>query len=335
MSRARRALITGGAGFIGSHLAERLVQQGVEVTVLDDLSTGVRDNLARVADSVRFRLGSVTDQDLVDRAAEGADVIYHLAASVGLRRVVDDPVGTLEVNVDGTKAVLHAAKRTGARVLIASTSEVYGKGVRVPFAEDDDVLLGPTTSVRWSYAVSKMVDEHLALAFHREHRVPVVVARFFNTIGPRQTGRYGMVVPRFVEQALLSQPITVYGEGGQSRCFCNVSDVVEAVTRLVETDGAAGKVFNVGSMEEISINELARRIVSAVRSAGVETRSAIRHMPYDAVYGLGFEDLQRRVPDIRRIEVAIGWRPRVALEETIRQVIEEKRVALQHEVGRS
>ncbi len=312
-----RILITGGAGFIGSHLAEQLLDSGKEVAILDNLSTGRFENIAHLVGrpGFSFAIASITDTPVLDRLASESQAIVHLAAAVGVKLVVEQPVQTIETNIMGAEAVLKAAARYRAKVLIASTSEVYGKGVRVPFREDDDVVLGPTSRNRWAYAASKMVDEFLGLAYFQKYDLPVVIARLFNTVGPRQTGRYGMVIPRFVGQALHNEPITVYGDGSQSRCFCDVSDTVRALEALLEQKEAVGKVFNVGSTEEISILELARRVKSRLNSD-----SPIQFIPYDQAYAPGFEDMQRRVPDITRIHALLGWRPRLNLDDILQRV---------------
>lgn len=311
-------LVTGGAGFIGSHLSEALLADGHRVTVLDDLSTGRLENLQTTQGHPRFALvlGSVRDEALVQKLVDEAEVVYHLAAAVGVRRVLDSPVETIETNVLGTSVILRAAAHTRSRIVLASTSEVYGKSDRVPFSEDDDRMLGPTTKSRWSYACSKALDEFLALAYHQERAVPVVILRYFNTIGPRQTGRYGMVVPRLVRQALDGVPVTVYGDGCQSRAFVDVEDTVRATIALSLAPTAVGEVFNVGSREEITVLELARRVKALVGSD-----SPIVHVPYEDVYRPGFEDLRRRVPDIRKAEETVGYCPRVPLDETLRRVI--------------
>ena len=313
----KRILITGGAGFIGSHLAEQLLDSGKEVAILDNLSTGRFENIAHLVGrpGFSFAIASITDTPVLDRLARESQAIVHLAAAVGVKLVVEQPVQTIETNIMGAEAVLKAAARYRAKVLIASTSEVYGKGVRVPFREDDDVVLGPTSRNRWAYAASKMVDEFLGLAYFQKYDLPVVIARLFNTVGPRQTGRYGMVIPRFVGQALRNEPITVYGDGSQSRCFCDVSDTVRALEALLEQKEAVGRVFNVGSTEEISILELARRVKSRLNSD-----SPIQFIPYDQAYAPGFEDMQRRVPDITRIHALLGWRPRLNLDDILQRV---------------
>ncbi len=321
-----KALITGGAGFIGSHLAEALLAAGHQVAVLDDLSTGRVDNLQAVQGDPRFSLalGSVKDEALVQKLTADADVVYHLAAAVGVRLILERPVETIATNIVGTEVVLRAAAHRLTRVVLASTSEVYGKLDRVPLSEEDDRLLGPTTKSRWSYACSKAIDEFLGLAYHRERGLPVVILRFFNTVGPRQVGRYGMVVPRFVRQALDGAPITVYGDGGQSRCFTDVEDAVRATIALSLCPAAAGEVFNVGATAEITIGALAERVKALTGSP-----SPIVHVPYDEAYQPGFEDLRRRVPDIGKAQRLVGYRPQVSLDETLRRVI-----AFQRATGR-
>lgn len=322
------ALITGGAGFIGSHLSEALLAQGWRVTIIDDLSTGRFENIAHLAADPHFTpvIDTITHEVVMDRLASECDVIFHLAAAVGVELIVRDPVRVIETNVLGTHAVLKAAARYRKKVLLASTSEVYGKSEKVPFAEDDDRVLGPTTKARWSYSDSKAVDEFLGLAYHRQMGVPVVVCRFFNTIGPRQTGRYGMVVPRFVQQALAGGPITVYGDGGQSRCFCNVQDTVRALLMLAAHPGAVGQVFNIGTTEEISILELAECVWDAVGRCAPQLQipdsgNRVVFVPYDQAYETGFEDMYRRVPDIQRIMALTGWEPRVSLAQTLEEVL--------------
>jgi UDP-glucose 4-epimerase len=314
-----RALITGGAGFIGSHLAEALLAQGHRVTVVDDLSTGRFDNIAHLVKHplFGFAIETITNETVMDRLTSECDVIYHLAAAVGVKLIVDQPVRTIETNILGTETVLRLANRYRRKVLLASTSEVYGKGVRVPFSEDDDRLIGSTGKSRWAYATSKAVDEFLGLAYHREKELPVVVLRFFNTVGPRQTGRYGMVIPRFVGWALAGEPIQVYGTGKQSRCFCNVADTIRAIVRLTDEPQAVGEIFNVGTDESITIEELAFKVKAMTASP-----SDVIYVPYDEAYAPGFEDMDRRVPDIQKIGRAIGWRPTIALDRTLEQVIE-------------
>jgi UDP-glucose 4-epimerase len=317
-----RVLVTGGAGFIGSHLTERLLARGDEVVVLDDLSTGSKENLASVAGRKDFalRIGSALDAAAVEAALAGCDAVVHLAAAVGVRLIVERPVHTIETNVNGTAVVLAAAAKRGAKLLLASTSEVYGKSAKVPFREEDDLTLGPTVNSRWSYACSKALDEWLAFAWWREKRLPVVVARLFNTVGPRQTGRYGMVLPNFARQALKGEPITVFGSGSQSRCFGHVADAVEALLRLLDAPSAVGEVVNVGSDEEVTIEELARRVKAAARS-----ESPITHVAYAKAYAEGFEDMQRRVPDLAKLERLTGFRPRTKLAQTIDDVLADQR----------
>ncbi|MCE9551872.1 MAG: GDP-mannose 4,6-dehydratase [Planctomycetes bacterium] len=307
-------LITGGAGFIGSHLADRLLAAGHTVLALDDLSTGRLENVAHLADDDRFELhrGDIRDNSLLDELAQRSRIIVHLAAAVGVQLIVEAPVKTIETNVLGTQVVLEAALRHRCRVLVASSSEVYGKGTKIPFAEDDDVLLGPTSRNRWAYAVSKMVDEFLALAYHRERELETICVRLFNTVGPRQTGRYGMVVPRLMSQALRGEPLTVYGDGNQSRCFCDVRDVTDAIARLATHSRSTGQVFNIGGTEEISIRDLAARVLQVTGS-----QSGVQLIPYDEAYAPGFEDMQRRVPDLRRIESLLGWRPSRTLDQIL------------------
>ena len=319
-----RYLITGGTGFIGSHLAEALLAQNHSVTVIDNLSTGRFDNIAHLTGhpNFRFAVDNITNEMVLDRLASECDIIFHLAAAVGVKLIVEHPVHTIETNIMGTEAVLKAALRYRAKVLVASTSEVYGKGIKVPFAEEDDVVLGPTTRSRWSYAASKMVDEFLALAYYHERSLPAVVFRLFNTVGPRQTGQYGMVVPRFVEQALRNEPITIYGDGNQSRCFCDVSDVVRALIALSAHPEAIGHVFNIGNTEEVSITQLAERIIKVTKS-----QSTLEYIPYSEAYAPGFEDMQRRVPDTRKIQALLGWTPQIKLDGIIERVAQHQRGA--------
>jgi len=312
------ALITGGAGFIGSHLAEYLLARGQQVTVIDNLSTGRFENIAHLEGRPGFRyaIEDIRHAAVMDRLVSECDIVYHLAAAVGVFSIVHSPIDTLEINVGGTEIVLQTARRYRKRVLIASTSEVYGKGVKVPFSEDDDRILGPTTKSRWSYAASKELDEFLALAYHKAVNLPVIIVRLFNTVGPRQVGHYGMVVPRFVRWALAGEPIQVYGDGQQSRCFANVHDVVDAIARLAASDAAIGEVFNIGSHEEVTIRELAERVKARTGSP-----SEIVLVPYDQAYEVGFEDMRRRVPDISKIKRVIGWEPTTPLDTTIDQIV--------------
>jgi len=317
-----KALITGGAGFIGSHLAERLLQNGDEVVVIDNLSTGRLANLEtfRRHPGLQFVKGDIRDANLMQLLVSQCDVVFHLAAAVGVQLIADDPVHTIETNIAGTEVVLESANKFGRRILLASSSEVYGKSENVPFGEDDDFVLGGTAFSRWAYACSKAIDEFLGQAFHRQYGLGVVAARFFNTIGPRQTGQYGMVVPRFVQWALKNEPIRIYGTGSQTRCFCYVRDLVEAVIALMDCEQAAGKVFNIGSSEEVTMEALADRIIETTGS-----RSRKEFVPYEVAYGRPIEDLMRRVPNTERIRNAIGWRPRTTLDQTLRIIVEHYR----------
>jgi len=317
-----RVLITGGAGFIGSHLADALLAEGHQVMVIDDLSTGSFDNIAHLKGRAGFRytIDTVMNEPVLAELVDQCDVVYHLAAAVGVRLIVESPVRTLETNVHGTEVVLKAAAKKQRTVVVASTSEVYGKSDAVPFREDGDIALGPTIKHRWAYACSKALDEFLALAYWKEKRLPVIIVRFFNTVGPRQTGRYGMVVPNFVRQALAGEPITVFGDGTQTRCFTYVGDVVGALTAIVTREEAYGSVYNIGNTEEISILGLAERVKVLTKSA-----SPIITVPYDQAYESGFEDMPRRVPDLAKVRALIGYEPRVSLDETLRLVIEYQR----------
>ena len=317
--------ITGGCGFIGSHLAERLLARGDRVAVLDDLSTGSMENVVHLVEHPRFsyRIGSALDVPLVTELVDSADVTIHLAAAVGVKLIVERPVHTIETNVRATEVVLGAAARKRKLVMVASTSEVYGKSTSFPFREDQDLQLGPTSHSRWAYACSKALDEWLALAYLRERGVPVIVTRFFNTVGPRQTGQYGMVVPTFAAQALREEPITVYGSGDQSRCFGHVNDAVEALLRLMSTSSAIGEVFNVGSTQEVSVRQLAEQVRTAAGS-----RSDIVLIPYSEAYAVGFEDMMRRVPDVSKLERVTGFRPSTSLEVIIRDVVDDQRARL-------
>jgi len=317
-----RSLITGGAGFIGSHLTEFLLERGDEVVVVDNFSTGRRENLAGVADHPDFTFieGTIRDEALMMEVAGGVDRIFHLAAAVGVMLIIERPVHTIETNIQGTEIVLRCAAEHGLPVLVASSSEVCGKGTGVAFLEEHDMVLGPTSRSRWSYAASKAVDEFLALAYHRERGLPTVVARFFNTIGPRQVGQYGMVVPRFISQALAGGPITVFGDGTQSRSFAFVGDVVGAVVALIEAPATWGRVFNVGCDEEITIGSLAEKVRDLV-----DPGLSIIHVPYDEAYEEGFEDLGRRVPDLTRAREAIGYRSTLGLDEILKLIIKDLR----------
>jgi len=312
-----RFLITGGAGFIGSHLAERLLDRGDEVLLFDNLSTGCMENIRHLKnnDRMHYFLDSIENRQLLAELVDESDAVFHLAAAVGVRLIVESPVRTIETNVNGTQMVLEAAYKKRKRVFIASTSEVYGKSTQVPFHEDADLVLGATNMGRWAYAASKALDEFLALSYWKEKKQPVVVARFFNTVGPRQTGRYGMVLPNFVSQALNAEPITVYGSGTQSRCFCDVQDTVEAMLRLMATDKAIGEVVNIGTDREITVTGLAEMVKARTGSV-----SAVTYTPYDQAYEPGFEDMMRRVPCLDKLERLTGFRPATTLENIIDRV---------------
>lgn len=314
-----KVLITGGAGFIGSHLAEALLERGDEVHVLDDLSTGSIENIKHLKSdkSFHYTIDTVINEPVLAEQVDRADVVVHLAAAVGVRLIVESPVHTIETNVHGTETVLKLSNKKKKRVLLASTSEVYGKSIDFPFREDADLVMGATTKGRWSYACSKAIDEFLGLAYYKEKRLPVVVVRLFNTVGPRQTGRYGMVIPSFVGQALAGQPITVYGDGSQNRCFTDVTDVVGALIGLINHPGAIGEVFNVGSQQEISILGLAQKVKSMTASD-----SEIVFVPYEKAYEEGFEDMPRRVPDISKLNKLIGYEPTIDLDGILKRVIE-------------
>ncbi len=319
-----RALITGGAGFIGSHLAETLLAEGHGVLLLDNLSTGSIENIAHLKGRAGFEytIDTVTNEPLLAELIDRSDVIFHFAAAVGVKLIVEQPVHTIETNVHGTEVVLKHANKKKKLVVIASTSEVYGKSADVPFREDADLVLGATEKHRWAYACSKLIDEFLALAYWKEKKLPVVIVRFFNTVGPRQTGRYGMVVPTFVRQALAGHPITVFGDGTQSRSFTYVGDVVGALIALVREPRAVGEVFNIGSLEEVTIGELAARVKAMTGSS-----SPVECIPYDKAYEAGFEDMRRRVPDIGKISALIGYRPKVHLDEILSRVIDFTRTS--------
>jgi len=322
-----RVFITGGAGFIGSHLAESLIRDGHGVLALDDLSTGQMTNIEHLIGNPLFdyRIGSVRNAPLVAELVDRCDATVHLAAAVGVRLIVEQPVRTIETNVHGTEVVLEAAARKQKPVLIASSSEVYGKSTKVPFMEDDDLVLGPTMHSRWAYACSKALDEWLGLAYFREKKVPVVIARFFNTVGPRQTGRYGMVLPSLAGQAVRGEPMTVFGTGEQSRCFAHVADVAEAVKRLISTSKAYGQVFNIGSSREVTINQLAELVRTTA-----ESKSPITHLPYSEAYAEGFEDMMRRVPAVDKLERCVGFKPSNSLERIVTDVVVDQR---QHAQG--
>jgi UDP-glucose 4-epimerase len=317
--RTMRYLITGGAGFIGSHLAEKLLRKGHNVTIIDDLSTGSIRNIEHLKGKTGFLyvIDTILNRPLLAELVDDCDILFHLAAAVGVKLIVESPVRTIETNIKGTEAVLECANKKKKKVLLTSTSEVYGKANKVPFAEDDDLVLGPTAKGRWSYACSKAIDEFLALAYWKEKKLPVVIARLFNTVGPRQTGRYGMVLPTFIRQALLRHPITVYGDGTQSRCFTHVDDTVGALMQLAQHPDAVGQVFNIGNNEEVTIAELARLVQRMTNSP-----SEIRYVPYDEAYEEGFEDMNRRIPDLSKIQRLIGYRPTRNLREIVQNIID-------------
>jgi UDP-glucose 4-epimerase len=321
-------LITGGAGFIGSHLAEALLKKGDEVYVIDNLSTGSMDNIIHLKQENKFKyyIDSIMNTYLMAELVDLCDVIFHLAAAVGVKLIVESPVYTIETNIKGTEQVLNLANKKKKKVIITSTSEVYGKATKVPFGENDDLLLGPTSKGRWSYACSKAIDEFLALAYWKEKKLPTVVARLFNTVGPRQSSQYGMVLPRFVKQALNNEPITVYGDGKQTRCFTWVGDVIDALIKLSEEDKAVGDIFNIGSNEEITILNLAELVKEIVGSSSV-----IKFISYDEAYEEGFEDMMRRVPDISKIQKLIGFKPSKSIKEIIKLTAEYYRDKICHE----
>lgn len=314
-----KVLVTGGAGFIGSHLAERLLKDGHEVAVIDNLSTGSLKNIEHLQAEGGFDFveGDINNAELMETLAESSDVIFHLAAAVGVKLIAEEPVHTIETNISGTEVVLEAAHKFDRKILIASSSEVYGKNEKVPFREDDDIVLGSTSLSRWSYACSKAIDEFLGLAFYRQHGLGVIIGRFFNTIGPRQTGRYGMVVPRFIQWALRDEPVLIYGSGKQKRCFCYVNDLVDAIVDLMECERSAGNVYNIGSSEEISIEALADKIIEMTGS-----KSRKEYVPYEKAYGRAMEDMMRRVPNLERIKDTIGWEPKTSLTEALQVIVE-------------
>jgi UDP-glucose 4-epimerase len=314
-----KALITGGAGFIGSHLAEELLNRGQQVFLIDDLSTGSIDNIEHLKNRKGFSytIDTILNAPILAELVDKCDVVFHLAAAVGVMLIVESPVRTIETNIKGTEAVLMHANKKKKKVILASTSEVYGKSDQNSFKEGGDLILGPTTKSRWSYACSKAIDEFLALAYWKEKGLPVVITRLFNIVGPRQTGRYGMVIPRFVKQALLNKPIPVFGDGKQSRCFAHVKDAVDALIKLTETDKAVGEVINLGSDKEITIENLAKKVKEATKS-----KSEVWYIPYNEAYEKGFEDMRRRVPDLTKIKKLIGYKPRYSLDDILKDVIE-------------
>jgi nucleoside-diphosphate-sugar epimerase len=317
-----RALVTGGAGFIGSHLSDALLAQGREVLILDNLSTGSFDNIAHLKGRPGFEyfIDTVNNESLLAELIDRSDVVFHFAAAVGVKLIVEQPVYTIETNVHGTEVVLKHANKKKKLVVVASTSEVYGKSDDVPFREDSDLVLGPTPKHRWAYACSKAIDEFLALAYWKERKLPVIIVRFFNTVGPRQTGQYGMVIPNFVRQALAGEAITVFGDGKQSRAFTHVADVVAALLKLVVEPRAIGQVINIGNMQEVTMTQLAERVRDLSGS-----KSIIKHIPYDEAYESGFEDMPRRVPDLTRVKGLIGYEPKHDLDDILVQVIDDFR----------
>jgi UDP-glucose 4-epimerase len=323
-----RILVTGGAGFIGSHLCERLLNEGHEVDVIDDLSTGKIENLRNIITHPYFNFinDSVLNEKMMYTLIDKCEMVYHLAAAVGVQLIVDEPVRTIETNIRGTEVVLEIAKKYGKRVLLASTSEVYGKNGNVPFREHDDCLLGSTTFSRWSYACSKAIDEFLGLAYHRQFGLPVLIVRLFNTVGERQTGQYGMVIPRFVKAALLAEPLMVYGDGKQTRCFAYVKDVIEGLTALANDPTAYGDVYNIGASEEVSIEDLALMIKEMTGSP-----SQVRYVPYEEAYGHAFDDMRRRVPALKKIHARVGYTPKTTLRETLKIIISYFRTAMDSE----
>jgi len=317
--------ITGGAGFIGSHLSEELLERGHHVSVLDDLSTGSIANIEHLKSHPKFTyvIGSVTEERLTAELLDGSDAVYHLAAAVGVKLIVESPVRTIETNIRGTEIVLELAAKKQKPVFVASTSEVYGKSLALPFQEDGDLVMGPTTKGRWSYACSKAIDEFMALAYFREKKLPTVVGRLFNTVGPRQTGRYGMVIPTFVRQALRGEPVTVYGDGTQSRCFCHVKDTVRALAAVLVREDAYGQVFNLGNDEEVSMMDLAKRVIARAGST-----SSIELVPYDQAYEVGFEDMHRRIPSLEKTKAFLSWEPVRNLDQILDDVLAFERAAL-------
>ena len=310
-----RYLVTGGAGFIGSHLIESLIKRSDQVVVLDNLSTGSSKNLSKVADQITVHNGSILDQQLVDKLVADCDYVIHLAAALGVFNIVNKPLESLKTNLQGSEIILQAADRNRKPILIASTSEIYGKNEKVPLSEEDDRIIGHPLKSRWSYSEAKAVDESLAYFYHLENKLPIRIVRFFNTVGPRQVGHYGMVVPRFIEAALKNEPLSIYGSGEQIRCFCHISDVIRALLLVIDSDQAVGEVFNIGNNQQSSINQLADRVISLLGS-----KSKIEKIPYADAYPQGFEDMQRRVPDISKIKRVLGWSPQLDLDQIIKDI---------------
>lgn len=324
------ALITGGAGFIGSHLAEALIERGDTVYVIDNLSTGNFNNIKHLLGNKNFKFiqGSILDRYQTEQVVRKVQVIYHFAAAVGVKYIIENPLSSIYCNIHGTEVMLELASKWRCKILIASTSEVYGKNGNLPYREDGDFLMGATTTTRWSYACAKALDEFLALAYFKEQAVPIVIARFFNVCGPRQTGKYGMVVPRFVRNALLGLPLEVYGDGTQSRCFLYVGDAIDAIIKLMQAENAVGEIFNVGSVEEITIKNLAQKVIEMTNST-----SEIKYVPYDEAYDESFEDMKRRVPDISKIRQFIGWEPKLTLDELLLKVIHYEKEVINSEIS--
>ena len=310
-----RYLVTGGAGFIGSHLIESLLNRPDQVVVLDNLSTGSSKNLSKVADKITVHNGSILDQQLVDKLVADCDYVIHLAAALGVFNIVNKPLDSLKTNLQGSEIILQAADKHRKPVLIASTSEIYGKNEKVPLNEEDDRIIGHPLKSRWSYSEAKAVDESLAYFYHLENKLPIRIVRLFNTVGPRQVGHYGMVVPRFIEAALKNEPLSIYGSGEQIRCFCHISDVIRALLLVIDSDQAVGEVFNIGNNQQSSINQLADRVISLLGS-----KSKIEKIPYADAYPQGFEDMQRRVPDVSKIKRVLGWSPQLDLDQIIKDI---------------
>lgn len=325
MKRVPRALVTGGAGFIGSHLCEELLKRNIAVVAFDDLSTGCLENVAHLQDNSNFQLviGTILNETLVDKFVERCDMVYHLAAAVGVKLIVERPLQSLTTNIKGSEIVLEMCCRYRKKVLVTSTSEIYGKNVHGLLSEEDDRVLGSPLKTRWSYSTAKAIDEVLAYIYWKERKLPTIIVRLFNTVGPRQTGNYGMVIPRFIDQAIENKPLTVFGSGKQSRCFLYVGDTVNAMVKFMENSQAYGQVFNIGSQEEITIEELANKIIKLTKSS-----SAIKYIPYDEAYEEGFEDMQKRIPNISKAKKFIGFQPTVGLDEIVKMIIEQHKKEL-------